>query len=409
MKKIELLAPAGDFEKLKTAINYGADAVYFGGELFGLRAAAKNFTVDEIIKGVDYAHSKGKKAFLTLNIFAHNQDIDRLPSYLEKIKDIPLDALIISDPGIMSLVKEMMPKTSIHLSTQANTTNYKSAEFWHQQGVERIVLARELSLKEIRNVHTKVPDLELEMFVHGAMCISYSGRCLLSNYMTERDANRGACSHPCRWNYYLVEEQRPGEFIPVNEDERGTYFFNSKDLCMIEHIPELIQSGAVSLKIEGRMKSIFYAAVIVGTYRKAIDAYYENPSKYEYRKEWLEDLKKVSHRNFTTGFYFDKPKSEDQNYATSSYTRDYDFVGLVKSYDDATQMATVEQRNKVCIGDEVEIFGPYTDYFKQRVDIMLDEKGNSIESAPHAQQIIKIKMSKPVKTDFMIRKEITLK
>lgn len=405
VNKIELLAPAGDFEKLKIAIEYGADAVYFGGELFGLRAAAKNFTIEEIKKGVEFAHSKDKKAYLTLNIFAHNQDIDRLPSYLEQIKDIPLDALIISDPGVMNLVKAYMPNTSIHLSTQANTTNYKSAQFWHQQGVERIVLARELSLKEIMNVHRHVPDLELETFIHGAMCISYSGRCLLSNYMTERDANRGACSHPCRWNYYLVEEQRPGEYIPVSEDERGTYFFNSKDLCMIEHIPELIQSGAVSLKIEGRMKSIFYAAVIVGTYRKAIDAYYKNPSEYLYREAWLEELKKVSHRNFTTGFYFDQPKSEDQNYATSSYTRDYDFIGLVKAYDERTQMATIEQRNKICLGDKVEVFGPCTDFFNQKIEVMLDEKGNPIESAPHAQQIIKIKMKKPVEENFMIRKE----
>lgn len=405
MNKIELLAPAGDIEKLKIAIEYGADAVYFGGEIFSLRAAAKNFTLENIKKGVEYAHSKEKKAYLALNIFAHNQDIDRLPEYLEKIKGIPLDALIISDPGVIHMVKEYMPNVPIHLSTQANTTNYKSAEFWHLQGVERIVLARELSLQETNHIHKQVPNLEIELFVHGAMCISYSGRCLLSNYMTERDANQGACSHPCRWNYYLVEEQRPGEYIPVNEDERGTYFFNSKDLCMIEHVPELIQSGAVSLKIEGRMKSIFYTAVIVGAYRKAIDAYYENPTKYQYQEEWLDELKKVSHRNFTTGFYLDKPQSVDQNYDSSSYIREYDFVGLIKSYDDNTGMAIVEQRNKICLGDQVEIIGPYTDFFTQTIQTMFDEEDNPIESAPHAQQVIKIKMEKPVKENFMIRKE----
>ncbi len=408
MKKVELLAPAGDFEKLKIAIEYGADAVYFGGESFGLRAASKNFSIDEMRRGVQYIHDKGKRAYLTLNIFAHNEDIDELLDYLKKIKDISFDALIISDPGIIQVVKEWIPNTPIHLSTQANTTNYKSAEFWYKQGIKRIVLARELSLKEIREVREKVTeDLELEAFIHGAMCISYSGRCLLSNYMTGRDANRGACAHPCRWNYYLVEEKRPGEYIPVNEDERGTYFFNSKDLCLIEHIPELMESGIMSMKIEGRMKSIFYVAVIVGAYRKAIDTYYKDPENYQYKPEWLEELKKVSHRNFTTGFYFHKPESEDLNYDTSSYTRDYDFLGLVKFYDEKTGFATIEQRNKICKGDSVEIIGPYVDFFTQKIDLILDEENQPIESAPHAQQIIKIKMEKPVIENYMLRSKRT--
>lgn len=407
MTKVELLAPAGDLEKLKIAIEYGADAVYFGGESFGLRAAAKNFTLDEMREGVQFAHQKGKKAYLTLNIFAHNEDVNMFSEYINQIKEIPLDGVIMSDPGLIHMVKNAMPEMTIHLSTQANTTNHQSAEFWYKQGIKRIVLARELSLKEIKEMSEKCSkDLELEIFVHGAMCISYSGRCLLSNYMVERDANRGACAHPCRWQYYLVEEKRPGEYIPVNEDERGTYFFNSKDLCMINHIPDMIESGIASLKIEGRMKSIFYAAVIVGNYRKAIDAYYNDPQKYKNDPDRLEELRKVSHRHFTTGFYFDQPQSKDQNYESSSYIRSYDFLALVRSYDAETKLATVEQRNKINMGDTVEIMGPDIDYFTQKVDVMLDENNQPIESAPHAQQMIKIKTNKPVSENYMIRRRI---
>ena len=405
MKNIELLAPAGDLEKLKISIEYGADAVYFGGELFGLRAAAKNFTIDEIVEGVDFAHSKGKKAYLTLNIFAHNDDIDQLPNYLHSISHIPIDAVILSDPGVLSVVKEILPEMEIHLSTQANATNYRSAEFWHKQGIKRIVLARELSFEEIKTVEENTSEeLDLEVFIHGAMCISYSGRCLLSNYMANRDANRGACAHPCRWKYYLVEEKRPGEYIPVSEDKQGTFFFNSKDLCTIEHIPALIDTGVVSLKIEGRMKSVFYAAVIVSTYRKAIDSYIKDPKNYEYKKEWLEDLEKVSHRNFTTGFNVDKPTEESQNYDSSSYIRNYDFVGLVIDIDE-NGYAVIEQRNKVSVGEEVEIFGPDQEPYKQIIEELLDESGNPIESAPHAKQIFKLKTSKETKINYMIRKK----
>lgn len=404
-KKIELLAPAGDMEKLKIAIEYGADAVYFAGELFGLRAGAKNFTIEEIKEGVAYAHSKGKKAHLTVNIFAHNDDIDQLSDYIEQVKDIPIDAFIVSDTGVFMLIKEIIPHAEIHLSTQANTTNYKTAEFWHKQGIKRIVLARELSFEEISMLRGKLPeDLEIESFIHGAMCISYSGRCLLSNFMTERDANRGACSHPCRWEYQLVEKQRPGEYFPIEEDERGTYIMNSRDLCMISHIPDLIESGLASAKIEGRMKSVFYVATIVGTYRKAIDAYYENPEGYVFKPQWLEELKKVSHREFTTGFYYNKPTNQDQNYDSSTYKRDFVFVGIVKSYDKNTRLATIEQRNKINLGDEIEIFGPNTDFFKQKVETLENEEGTPIESAPHAQQIIQIKTDFPVEKNFMVRK-----
>ena len=406
MKKIELLAPAGDLEKLKIAIDYGADAVYFGGEMFSLRSGAGNLTVDEIREGVAYAHERGKKAYLTVNIYAHNEDITPFEEYLQKIKDIDIDAFIVSDPGIMMLIRDAIPNAELHLSTQANMTNYKTAEFWHRQGVERIVIARELTFKEIVELKSKLPEgVELEAFVQGAMCISYSGRCLLSNFMIERDANRGQCAHPCRWKYSLVEEKRPGEYFPVEEDTRGTYILNSRDLCMIEHIPDLVKAGIDSAKIEGRMKSVFYVATIVSAYRRAIDAYYADPENYEFKPEWMAELKKVSHREFTTGFYFDKPTNKDQNYQTSAYTRDYSFVGLVKEYNEETGMAIVEQRNKMSIGEEIEVFGPYTDFFAQNLEEMYDEEMQPVESAPHPQQILHIKMAHPVKPGFMLRKK----
>lgn len=405
MKKIELLAPAGDLEKLKIAIDYGADAVYFGGEMFGLRAAAKNFTLDEIKEGVAYAHDRGKKVHMTINIFAHNEDIPELEKYLDRLRNIPIDAFIVSDPGIIMMIRDAIPEAEIHLSTQANMTNYRTAEFWHRQGVKRIVLARELTFDEIRELRQRIPEsLELEGFIQGAMCISYSGRCLLSNFMIERDANRGECAHPCRWKYHLVEEQRPGEYFPIEEDERGTYILNSRDLCMIEHIPDLVRAGLSSCKIEGRMKSVFYVATIVGAYRRAIDAYYQDPDGYTFNPEWLNELKKVSHREFTTGFYYNKPTNKDQNYQTSAYTRNYTFVGLVKSYDAEKGIAVVEQRNKMNLGDEIEVFGPHTDFFTQKIELMLDEEDQPIDSAPHPQQIVKIKMIQPVSEKFLFRK-----
>ncbi|MBK5261562.1 MAG: U32 family peptidase [Peptostreptococcaceae bacterium] len=405
MIKIELLAPAGDLEKLITAINYGADAVYFGGELFSLRAGAGNFSLGEMAEGVKYAHSKNRKAYLALNIFAHNEDISSLKSYLQSLKTIPIDAFIVSDPGVVMLIKSILPDAELHLSTQANMTNYMTANFWYNQGVKRIVIARELTFKEIHELKNKIPeDMDIEAFVQGAMCISYSGRCLLSNFMVERDANRGACAHPCRWKYSLVEEKRPGEYFPIEEDDRGTYILNSRDLCMLEYIPELVTSGITSFKIEGRMKSAFYVATIVGAYRKAIDTYLENPEKYHFKEEWMDELKKVSHREFTTGFYFNKPTNKDQNYQTSAYTREYSFIGVVKSYDKITKIAVVEQRNKMSIGDEIEVFGPYTDFFTQKLDMLENENGEPIQSAPHAQQIVRIKMIKPVKEGFLLRK-----
>lgn len=404
-KKFELLAPAGDLEKFKIACIYGADAVYFGGEMFSLRSGAGNLTIDEIREGLDFAHERGVAGLMAMNIFAHNEDLQPLREYLQKIKDLPIDGFIVSDPAVMVLIKEAIPDAVLHLSTQANMTNLETAKFWVKNGIKRIVLARELTIKEIKEIREALPEeVELESFIHGAMCISYSGRCLLSNFMIERDANRGQCAHPCRWKYALVEEQRPGQYYPIEEDERGTYILNSRDLCMIEHIPELADAGVYSLKIEGRMKSIFYVATIVSAYRRAIDAYEKDPEGYRYDPKWMEELRKVSHREFTTGFYFNKPTGKDQNYLTSAYTRDYSFVGLVRSYDESTGYAIVEQRNKMSIGEEIEIFGPGTDFFTQKLTEMYDEEGNPVESAPHPQQILKIKMEKPVGENFMLRK-----
>lgn len=405
MQKPELLAPAGDLEKLKMAIVYGADAVYLGGEQFGLRKASKNFTIDEIEKGVEFAHNRGKKIYVTMNIVPHNEDLEGLEEYTKALYDIGVDGVIVSDPGIFSIIRRTVPSLPIHLSTQASVTNYETIMFWYNLGIRRIVLARELSLKEIKEIIDRIPkDLEIETFVHGAMCISYSGRCLLSNYMAGRDANMGDCAHPCRWKYYLMEEKRQGEYFPVVEDEKGTFIFNSKDLCMIEYIPELVKSGIRSFKIEGRVKSSYYVATVIRSYRMAIDEYFKDPQNYTFKEEWIDEIKKASHRDFTTGFYFGKPTEEDQIYTSSSYIRGYDYVGLILDYDEESKIATVEQRNRMFVGDEVEIFGPSKDYFTQTIEKMWDEEGNEIEVAPHPQQIVKIKMERKVESWDIIRK-----
>ncbi len=405
MIKPELLAPAGDLEKLKMAINYGADAVYLGGERFGLRKASKNFDIEEIKEGVEYAHSRGKKVYVTMNIVPHNEDLIGLEDYVVELYNAGIDAVIVSDPGMFTIINKTVPNLPIHLSTQASVTNYETVMFWYNLGVRRIVLARELSLEEIKEIIDKSPkDLEIEVFVHGAMCISYSGRCLLSNYMTGRDANRGDCAQACRWKYNLVEEKRPGEFYPIFEDEKGTFIFNSKDLCMIEHIPELIKAGIKSFKIEGRVKSSYYVATVLRSYRMAIDEYFKDPENYVFKEEWLNEIKKASYRDFTTGFYFKKPTEEDQVYESSSYIRNYDFVGLILDYDKETGLATVEQRNRMYVGDEVEIFGPEEEFFTQTIERMYDEEGNEIDVAPHPQQIVKIPMKQPVYSWYIIRK-----
>ncbi|MDR5658111.1 U32 family peptidase [Serpentinicella sp. ANB-PHB4] len=408
MDKVELLAPAGDLERLKIAVLYGADAVYVGGEIFGMRAAAKNFTIEQLKEGVEFAHAYGKKVFVTANIIPHNEDLDALPEYLKAIEEINVDAVIVADPGTFSTVKEIVPNMEVHISTQANNTNYMTINFWHKLGAKRVVLARELAFEEIKEIREHIDkDLDLEAFVHGAMCMSYSGRCLLSNYMTGRDANRGECAQPCRWNYHLVEEKRPGEYIQVFEDEKGTYFMNSKDLCMIEYIPQIIQSGINSLKIEGRMKTSYYVAVVVRAYRMAIDAYYEDPNSWHFKQDWLHEIKTVSHRDLTTGFYLNKPDHTDHIYdSNKSYVRGYQFIGLVLDYDKETQIATIEQRNRFYSSDEIEIIGPGKVQYKTKVGEMTDKEGNVVEVAPHPKQILKIKVPFDLKPYYILRKEL---
>lgn len=400
------MAPAGDLEKLKIAVHYGADAVYLGGESFSLRQGSGNFNLLEMKEGLMFAHKRGKKVYLAINIFPHEKDLPQLKDYIKKVRELDFDAFIVSDPGVIQLVKDLDPGRELHLSTQANTTNHMGAKFWYKQGIRRIVLARELSLVEIKDFRANIAeDMELEAFVHGAMCISYSGRCLISNFMTGRDANRGQCTHPCRYKYSLVEEKRPGEYYPVEEDDRGTYILNSRDLCMIKYIPELLASGLSSLKIEGRMKSIFYVATVVSAYRKALDSYMADPRNYIFREEWMEELSKASHREFTRGFYFGKPGPEDQNYETSAYKRDYTITGLILDKD-IDGIAPLEQRNKMSIGDEIEIMSPKGAPYRQVIEEMWDEEGKAIKEAPHPQERIKIRIGKPVEAFDIIRKEI---
>lgn len=403
MRIPELLAPAGSLEKLKTAIDYGADAVYLGGNKLNLRAFADNFTNEQIKEGVEYAHKRGKKVYMTLNVIPHNGDLYGLEDYLKEIYSLEVDAIIVADPGIIATAREVVPELEIHLSTQANNTNWRSAKFWYDQGVKRIVLARELTMKEINDVREKIPEgCEIEAFIHGSMCMSYSGRCVMSNYMTGRDSNRGACAQPCRYKYYLVEEKRPGEYFPIIEDDKGSYIMNSKDLCMIEHIPELMESGIYSFKIEGRMKSSYYVAAIVKSYRQAIDAYLENPEGYELKQSWVDNLLKVSHRSYHTGFYFNEPNK--QVYDTSSYVRDYDIVGVVKEYDEVNKIATIEQRNRVFEGDKVEVLSPVGENYEIVLSDMHDGKGEKIEVAPRAQMIFSIKVDAPLKVKDMLIK-----
>ena len=405
MKKPELLAPAGNMEKLKMALLYGADAVYLGGKAFGLRAFGGNFTNEELQEAVDFAHKLGKKIYVTVNIFPHNSDIAKLPAYLTFLNEIKVDAILVADLGVFTLAKEYAPDVELHISTQANNTNWAAVNAWGELGASRVVLAREMSLEEIKEIREKC-SVELEMFVHGAMCISYSGRCLMSNYLTGRDANRGSCAQPCRWNYALVEEKRPGQYFPVLEDERGTYIFNSKDMCLLPYLPDVIASGVDSLKIEGRMKSVHYAASVVKAYREAIDSYFAAPEQFEVKKEWVEELDKVSHRAYTTGFYYGRPTEKDQIYGTSSYTQTSDFVGLVLDYDEKTGFATVEQRNNMKVGQEIENFQPHLAGYRQILQEMYNDEGEAIQVAPHPQQIVKIRMDKPVEPYGILRRDI---
>ena len=394
IKKPELLIPAGNLETLKTAIIYGADAVYIGGEAFGLRAKADNFSIEDMKAGIDFAHERGKKVYVTANILAHNRDIAEAEDYFRELSHTGADAVIISDPGLFEISKEINPDIEIHISTQANNTNYRTFLFWYKLGAKRVVSARELSLEEIKEIRRNIPDdLEIESFVHGAMCISYSGRCLLSSFMAGRDANQGACTHPCRWKYSLMEEKRPGEYFPVTENERGTYIFNSKDLCMIEHIPELLDAGIDSLKIEGRMKTALYVATVARTYRRAIDDFFESPELYRERLElYKEEIGKCTTRDFTTGFYFGKPQSDSQIYDSNTYHKNYIYLGTVAGVEDG--YALIEQKNKFSVGDEIEIMKPDFENVRTNVlEIRDADSMESMESCPHPKQKLKLRLS----------------
>lgn len=386
MRVPELLVPASSLEVLKIAVIFGADAVFIGGEAFGLRAKAKNFTKEEMAEGIQFAHEHNVKVYVTANILAHNDDLLGVREYFYELKELKPDALIIADPAIFTIAGEICPEIDRHISTQANNTNYGTYQFWHQLGATRVVSARELSLKEIKEIREHIPeDLEIETFVHGAMCISYSGRCLLSNYMVGRDANQGACTHPCRWKYSIVEEKRPGEYLPVYENERGTYIFNSKDLCMIEYIPELIDAGIDSFKIEGRMKTALYVATVARTYRKAIDDYLESPEKYRANMEWyLDQISNCTYRQFTTGFFFGKPSEEAQIYDSNTYVREYTYLGIVGKAKEG--LYQIEQRNKFSVGEEIEVMKPDGRNIAVTVQRIVDEDGKEMESAPHPKQ-----------------------
>ena len=385
--KPELLIPANNLEVLKTAVIFGADAVYIGGEAFGLRAKAKNFSPAEMKEGIAFAHAHGAKVHVTVNILAHNYDLEGARQYLEELKEIKPDALIIADPGLFTMAREICPEIEIHVSTQANNTNYMTYLFWHKLGAKRVVSARELALREIAEIRQHIPDdLEIESFIHGAMCISYSGRCLLSSYFTGRDANHGACTHPCRWKYAVVEEKRPGEYLPVYENERGTYIFNSKDLCMIEHIPEMIRAGINSFKIEGRMKTALYVATVARTYRKAIDDYLESEEKYLANMDWYKsEISKCTYRQFTTGFYFGKPDENTQIYDNNTYINEFIYLGWVE---EVTEQGKVlfEQKNKFCVGDEIEIMKPDGTNVSAKVLALETEEGFSVDSCRHSRQ-----------------------
>lgn len=401
----ELLIPASSLEVLKTAVIFGADAVYIGGEAFGLRAKAKNFSMEDMKEGISFAHEHDVKVYVTANILAHNGDLSGVREYFTQLKEIAPDGLIIADPGVFEIAKEICPEIERHISTQANNTNYGTYKFWHKQGASRVVSARELSLEEIKEIRGNIPkELEIETFIHGAMCMSYSGRCLLSNYFTERDANQGACTHPCRWKYAVVEETRPGEYMPVYENERGTYIFNSKDLCMIEHIPEMLEAGIDSLKIEGRMKTALYVATVARTYRKAIDDYQQDPKLYEQNMPWYqEQISNCTYRQFTTGFFFGRPDETTQIYDSNTYVKEYTYLGIIGQV--ANGQYKIEQRNKLSVGESIEIMKPNGENIKTTVLRIINEEGEEQESAPHPKQVLYIELSEKAEIYDILRKK----
>lgn len=407
MKKPELLVPASSLEVLRIAVIFGADAVYIGGEAFGLRAKARNFSMEEMKEGIEFAHARGVKVYVTANILAHNEDLSGVRAYFEELRSIGPDALIIADPAVFMIAKEVCPEIERHISTQANNTNYGTYNFWHDLGAKRVVSARELSLEEIREIRANIPDdLEIETFIHGAMCISYSGRCLLSNYFTGRDANQGACTHPCRWKYSIVEEQRPGQYLPVYENERGTYIFNSKDLCMIEHMDDILNAGIDSLKIEGRMKTALYVATVARTYRKAIDDYLESPDKYRENMPWYqEQISNCTYRQFTTGFFYGKPDEDAQIYDNNTYVKEYTYLGYVEAVTEQG-LGQITQRNKFSVGETIEVMKPDGSNLEVTVKGILDEEGQAVESAPHPKQRLYVDLGiELVEYDLLRRQE----
>lgn len=404
-RPIELLSPAGNMDKLKMAIRYGADAVYCAGQAFGLRAGSANFNNEELKEAVEFVHAHGKKIYVTCNIIPHNEDLVGLEEYLQYLESIHVDAIIVADLGIFLLAKRVVPGLELHVSTQANTTNYLTTEFWKEQGAARVVVAREVSIKDIKTMRESA-DIEIEAFIHGAMCISYSGRCLLSNYFTTtRDANRGQCAQACRWKYSLVESNRPGEYYPIEEDQHGTYIFNSKDLCLLKHIPELYEAGVDSLKIEGRMKSVHYVATVTKVYREAIDTYLKEGKYWYVRDEWMEELEKISHRPYTEGFSVEKPDETAQNYGKSSNTQTHDFIGLVEGYNAEEGFAYMEQRNNFKVGDEVEFCQPHGALVHHVITKMTDENGEEITVAPHPQMKVRLYIDTPLETYSMMRRK----
>lgn len=407
-RHIEVLSPAGNMDKLKMDIRYGADAVYCAGQSFGLRASSSNFSNEELKEAVEFVHSHGKKIYVTCNIIPHNEDLVGLEDYLKFLESIKVDAIIVADLGIFLLAKRVAPNLERHVSTQANTTNYLTTEFWKEQGATRVVVAREVSIADIKTMK-EAADIEIEAFVHGAMCISYSGRCLLSNYFTTRDANRGQCTQACRWKYSLVEENRPGEYYPIEEDQHGTYIFNSKDLCLLKYIPDLVEAGVDSLKIEGRMKSVHYAATVTKVYREAVDSYLADPEHYEVKPEWIEELEKISHRPYTEGFSVEKPDETAQNYGQSSNTQTHDFIGLVEGYNVEEGYAYLEQRNNFKVGDEVEFCQPHGELVHHVITKMTDEEGNEITVAPHPQMKVHLYIDTPLEEYAMMRRRCKVK
>lgn len=402
----KLLAPAGNIDKLTMAVQYGADEIYFAGKSMGMRAGGKNFTEKDLEEGVDYCHKHGRKANITVNIVPHNDDLNGIEEYLKYLQKIGTDALIVADPGVIEIIKQTIPDMKIHLSTQANTTNFHTANFWYKQGVNRIVLARELTFEEIGTIVKNTPkDLEFETFVHGAMCISYSGRCLLSSFMTGRFSNKGDCAQSCRWKYNLVEEKRPGEYYPIEENQEGTFIMNSKDMCMVEHLQKFKDIGITALKIEGRNKSEYYTAAAVRSYRNALDEL-KLPESERNTRYWKEEVEKSSHRDFSYGFFFGNPHKDGQLYTSSSYIRTYDVVGIIRDYDKTTKIATLEQRNKFSEGDTLECFGPKGKHFELIATNLTDEDNNKIDSAPHAQQIVKLRIEENVEPYYILRKKV---